>query len=75
MDLVEGKYGKKRQSRQYFCTACNKDTSFPQYFLRKRWFGSRENKERNDKVGNTFIPPAVRTLLFLHRLGEKDGSG
>jgi hypothetical protein len=43
--------------------------------LRKRWFGSRENNERNDKVGNTFIPPAVRTLLFLHHFGEKDGSG
>jgi hypothetical protein len=75
MDLVEGKYGKKRQSRQYFCTACNKTLLFLNIFLRKRWFGSRENKERNDKVGNTFIPPAVRTLLFLHRLGEKDGSG
>jgi hypothetical protein len=43
--------------------------------LRKRWFGSRENKARKDKVGNTFLPPAVRTLLFLNRFGEKDGSG
>jgi hypothetical protein len=48
---------------------------FPQYFFRKRWFGSRENKERKDKVGNTFLPPAVRTLLFLNRFGEKDRSG
>jgi hypothetical protein len=43
--------------------------------LKNRWFGSRENKERKDKVSNTFLPPAVRTLLFLHRFGEKDGSG
>ncbi len=31
--------------------------------------------ERKDKVGSTFLPPAVWTLLFLHRFGEKDGSG
>jgi hypothetical protein len=64
MDLVEGKQGKKRQSRQYFFTAGNKDASFPQYFLRKRLIGSRENKERKDKVGNTFLPPAVRDASF-----------
>jgi hypothetical protein len=44
--------------------------------LRKRWIRSRENKERKDKVGNTFKPPAVaRTLLFLNLFGETDGSG
>jgi hypothetical protein len=27
------------------------------------------------KVSNTFLLPAVRTLLFFHHFGEKDGSG
>jgi hypothetical protein len=50
--------------------------SFSQSFLRKRWIRSRENKERKDKVGNTFVSPAVvRTLLFLNLFGEKEGSG
>jgi hypothetical protein len=43
--------------------------------LRKRCFGSGENLERKDKVGNTFLPPAVRTLFFLNSFGKKDGSG
>jgi hypothetical protein len=44
-------------------------------FLRKRLIGSRENKERKDKVGNTF-PAVVRTILLLLNLfGETDGSG
>jgi hypothetical protein len=42
--------------------------SFFSIFFEKRWFGSRENTERKDKVGNTFIPPAVRTLLFLQKM-------
>jgi hypothetical protein len=42
--------------------------------LRKRWFGSRENKERKGKVSNTFLPPAIRTLV-LTLFGEKDGLG
>jgi hypothetical protein len=32
---VRGKFGKKRQSRKYFFTACTKDPSFPQSFWRK----------------------------------------
>jgi hypothetical protein len=43
--------------------------------LEKRWIRLRENKERKDKVRNTFLPRAVRTLIFLYRFGEKDGSG
>jgi hypothetical protein len=43
--------------------------------LRKRWILSRENKERKDKVGNTFLPPAIRTLLFLNIFQENDGLG
>jgi hypothetical protein len=43
--------------------------------LRKRLIGSRENKERKDKVGNTFLPPPIRTLLVLTLLGEKYASG
>jgi hypothetical protein len=31
--------------------------------------------ERKDKVGNTFVPPAIRTLLFLNIFLEKDGLG
>jgi hypothetical protein len=63
MDLVEGKEGKKRQSRQYFFTAGSKDPSFPQYFLRKRWIWWRESRKRKDKIGNTFLPHAVRTFF------------
>jgi hypothetical protein len=52
---------------------------FSQSFWRKRWIRSRQNKERKDKVGNTFFfsPPAVvRTILpLLNLFGETDGSG
>ncbi len=49
---------------------------FSQSFLRKRWIRSRQNKERKDKVGTTFLRPAVvRTVLFLNLFGETDGSG
>ncbi len=60
----------RKEKRQYFLTACNKDASFPQYFLTKRLIGSRENKERKGKVSNTFLPPAIRTLLF-HFWGKR----
>jgi hypothetical protein len=43
--------------------------------LRKRWILSRENKERKDKVGNIFLPPAIRTLLFLKFFQGNDGLG
>jgi hypothetical protein len=46
---------------------------FSQYFLRKRWIFSRENKERKDKVGNIFLPPAIKTLLSSIFFREKDG--
>jgi hypothetical protein len=40
---------------------------FSQSFSRKRSIRSREIKERKDKVGKTFVSPAVvRTLLFLN---------